>query len=435
MEKKDEISARHPQYESVAKERKVFQDACKGTHEMREKGKTYLPKFPREKQESYDLRLKTATFFNITKKTADVMTGLVFKSEIDLGSDVPSNIQTLWENIDNAGTHGDVFARKVFEKSLEGYAAILVDAPEQKAQSLEDQQTLGLRPYWLLYDADSIINGDYRINKISKKKELEFIVFCEKTMERVGTKFLFEEVVRYRHFYLSDEETGTLVKWELKKEQKDKDGKITLIDDGEGVLEGRKELPIYIVGELWAKPPMLDIAYKNIEHFQTYSEYKTHIHKSCVPMLKFINYDTDGAEKIVGSDYAWMLGENGDAGWIELEGKSIETTRQSLIDMREEMALMGLSLLADQTAKVDVTATEALLNNIGETAELRVLARELQDAIEGCIGFTAEYLGMDKTNIGSIKLGTAWSNENQIVDTSGGNIPNGQKPNESVMVN
>jgi hypothetical protein len=69
----------------------------------------------------------------------------------------------------------------------------------------------------------------------------------------------------------------------------------------------------------------------------------------------------------------------------------------------------AVALLADKTAKVDVTATEALLNNIGETAELRVMARSLQDSLELAAGFTAQYLGQKPVEGGSIELHPIWS--------------------------
>jgi hypothetical protein len=122
-----------------------------------------------------------------------------------------------------------------------------------------------------------------------------------------------------------------------------------------------------------------------------------------------------GSDRIVvGGSTMIQTSADGGFGFAEVGGSSLNVTRQSLQDNRDDIAMMGLSLLADKTARVDLTATEALLNNVAETSELRMFARQLQDAIELALGFTAEYLGLTKVEGGSITLGTQWaSQENQ----------------------
>jgi hypothetical protein len=154
----------------------------------------------------------------------------------------------------------------------------------------------------------------------------------------------------------------------------------------------------------------LDIALKNIEHFQTYSDYKSLIHKTCVPIPVGKGLETAGDERIVvGGSTMVQTSATGGFGFAEVSGSSLNVVRQTLQDNREEAALMGLSILTGQP-QVMMTATEILLNSISETAELRVFARSLQDAIELCLGHTAEYLMLPRDAGGSINLRTAWSN-------------------------
>jgi hypothetical protein len=405
------VDAKHRGYDDFYKRRMIYQDVIAGTLRLRKRGtdsqsgEGYLPKFPKETQKSYEFRRDTATCFNLTKKTRDVMTGLVCQSEIEIGTDVANDIRLLMENINNEGDHLDVFARKAFEATFEGYAAVLVDAPAVQAQDSEQERVLGLRPYWILYTADQVWNWRYRINAISKKKELEMIVLREDTDEPDG-RFLSKAVTRYRVLSL----VNNTVQWELWREIKDEQNKqVQVVLEQSGMLDRLTQIPVGVLGNLGQAPPLLDIALKNIEHFQTYSDYKSIIHKTCVPLLVRINGSQSGADVPVGGDIMLNVSAPGDVKFAEPSGASIESVRQSLVDMQEGIALMGLSLLADKTAKVDLTATEALLNNIGETAELRVMARNLQDTIELCSGHTAEYLGKARVDGGSYVLGTAWN--------------------------
>lgn len=411
MDKPNEVYTPHRGYDDFAKRRVIYQDVIAGTLRLRAKagndknGNNYLPQFPKETTKSYEFRRDTSTLFNLTKKTRDVMVGLVCQSPIELESDVNAEIKTLAENINNEGDHLDVFARKAFEAQFEGYAVVLVDAPAVVAADSEQERALGLRPYWVLYSADQVWNWRFRINPVSKKKELELIVLREDVDEPDG-KYLSKNVTRYRVFSLVNNQ----VQWELWREVQAEGPveKKEVVREASGSVPRLTELPVGILGELGEAPPLLDIALKNIEHYQTYSDYKNVIHKTCVPILTAINFAPSDTMP-TGPDIMVKVGEKGDLKFAEPAGGSIDKTRQSLVDVRDDISLMGLSMLADKTARVDLTATEALLNNIGETAELRVMARNLQDCIELCNGHTAEYLGKPRVDGGSVVLGTAWN--------------------------
>jgi hypothetical protein len=410
---KDEVGTVHPDYWHIAKKREVYQDVAEGTLKLRAKRKQYLPPFPAETSEDYNFRANTATLFNLTAKTRNMMTGLVFKDPITLSADVAEEIVPLWENIDNAGTHGDVFSQHLFMSSFEGYSAILVDAPAVTANSREEQLALGLRPYWVQYKADDIWNWQYEINPVSKSKELVMIVLREVTNEATG-EYKSTQCVRFRVFRLVD----GLVTWALfKEERKDKD-KVQYILEGEGSMPQLSMIPVAIVGNLGADPFLLDVSLKNLEHFQTYSDYKSLIHKTCVPIPVGKGMQFEEQNVVIGGSTLIQTSPDGDFGFSEVGGSSLNVTRQSLQDNRDDIAMMGLSLLADKTARVDITATEALLNNVAETSELRMFARQLQDAIELAMGHTAEYLGLSRDAGGSVVLGTTWnaSDDNVGVD-------------------
>lgn len=413
-DKKDNIAVTHTCYDAVQKQRVIWQDVIAGTLKLREKCSSYLPQFPAETKDSYDLRVKTSTLFNMTFKTRAVMVGLAFQDSIQFGEDVAPEIQELAENIDNQGTHFDVFAREVFEDSFEGYAGILVDAPAVQASNLEQQQSMGLRPYFVKYTADQITNWRYRINAASKARELSLVVLRECSEEPDG-EYTNKEVVRYRKFWIDNENT---IQWAVYREVK-KENEVTTYElEGFSVVEGLTAIPFCPVRDLGEPPPFLDIALANIEHFQDKSDYKSVIHKTNfpVPFAKGREMAEGSKAFVIGADVLIDVSAEGDFGFAEPRGYSIANTRQHLIDNCEEMARMGLSVLADKTAKVEVTATEFLLDNIAETAELRVITRELQDALETCLGFMAEYLGMDKDKGGSLVMGTAWANQQKTVD-------------------
>jgi hypothetical protein len=407
--KKDLVSNHHPCYDELEAKRVIIDDVRGGTSAMRAKGKTYLPQFPAELDRTYRARLETATLFNLYAKTENVMVGLVFQEEIDTSKVLIDEM--LLENIDNKGNHFNVFAREIFEDSFDGASVILVDAPNAvNVQSLADEQSLGLRPYMIHYDQSDVINWEYRVNEISKKTELSMIVFKECKHEKAG-RFIFEEATYYRVWFLN--EMGK-VQWELYKEvtnEKTKQAEYILMDGN--IVEKLSAIPVAIVGCLDDEPPLLDLAFLNIKLYQKESNFDNAEWQSAVSLFYTKGYDKDEVFPI-SSDYHYKLPENGEIGWAQIDATGNDTKRESLKYLAEQMSLIGLSMLADKTANVDLTATEALLSNIGETAELRVRAEQLKDALELAIGFMAEYLGMGKDAGGEITLGAAWNKQPEV---------------------
>jgi len=429
MQEKDTVAARHPNYNLTAGVRAVFKDVCKGTLALRAGGATYLRQFPAELADSYNDRLRSSTLFNITEKTVNIMTGLVFQSEIKTGADVPAAIVPLIENIDNKGNHLNVFAREAFLKSFEGLSLILVDAPDgSSVVSLEDERRLALRPYWVRYEADDIINWQTRINAVSKSTELSLLILREITREQTG-RFLVKSVTRYRVLFLNEQNQ---VAWELWRETKanEHSSEVDFNLEASGVIEKVSQIPAAIIygkkqGELEGVPPLLDLALANLRHYNKQSNYDNLLALACIPVPFTKGMEqADKSQKLAfGADILMKLSENGEFGWATVDAGAFDALQKDLKDLENQMAMLGLSMLADKTASVDITATEALLNSISETAELRVMATSLKDAIELCLGYTAEYLGLGKDAGGQIELGTAWTQIQVTADVSNAPMP------------
>lgn len=408
----DKVATLHPTYEEQAKRRKIWRDVMSGTLAMRKGRATYLPQFPAESDESYEVRLNTATFYNMTAKTVEVMTGMVFNKPVTLNDDVPDEIRGtetkpgLVENFDNRGNHLDVFAAQVFEKAFEGHAVILIDAPNAAPDSRRDAEVMKLRPYCVMYEADAVLNWFYEYNAVSEALELALIVFKEITSRLM--EFEVKEVIQYRVF----RKVAGVVSWELYEEREDSKTRkksIGVIQQGTTNLS---QIPAEFVygGKIdngVSMPPLMDMALKNIEHYQDYSDYRALKHKACVPMFYTVNMTGDEPDHI-GGDVHWELGEGGSAGWAEVSGGSFAALREALEDQKLDMAKLGLSMLAAKPGG-DLTATEALLNSIQETSGLQMMAQSLENALERSLGHMAAYLGKGEDAGGSIELGATWA--------------------------
>jgi len=395
-------------YKSMTSAWTVVSDVSGGTARMRECSATYLPQEPAERPESYNRRLARSVFFNAFNRILDALVGMVHKADPELGDDVPEEIKKHLENIDLAGSHLDPFLKELFTDAVrDGHAFILVDMqPALPANATRaDEIAQGRRPYWVKYKANQAKN--WRTTVVNGETILSQITFEEKTNESDG-EYGEKEVCRYRVFKL---ESG-LVKWALYRKVVQVGTKEeTFIEEGSGTVNNQTRIPVAVVygnrlGMLVSSPPLLDLAYLNIAHWQEYSDYRNILHIAQVPLLARIGANQDQQKVEIGVGSTLDVETGGDVKWIEIHGNGVTAARTELQDIEQRMALMGLSMLS-QKADSNVTATEIRSNNLQESSDLATMARSEQDGAEMALEFHAKYLNLPSG--GSLKLGVAES--------------------------
>ena len=171
-----------------------------GTEAVRGAGTMFLPQAPGESPKNYANRLERSIFTNFYRRTKEGLVGLIFRVDPELNEDVPPPIAEHLENIDNEGTHIDVFARGIEEDAMEaGHAAIFVEFPKTTGeQTRADEDAFGLRPYWLPIKKENILS--WRTTVENGVRLLTQLVLQEKTVEAVGM-YGEKEVTRYRVLY------------------------------------------------------------------------------------------------------------------------------------------------------------------------------------------------------------------------------------------
>lgn len=420
----DRPDYRCPEHAAQEPARKIVRDVERGTLHLREMGKEYLPQFPAEHKDDYEIRRKAATLFNAYNRTVSGLIGMVFKKNPVLEEDVPVEIRGdkekgeagHAENIDLAGTHLDLFCRDVLRDAMnDGHCYVLVDmqkAPTEGRRgrvTQEDVDRARLRPYWVRYTKDQAVN--WRATLINGEVEIGQITFEEETCELAG-RYGLKAGKQYRTFRLEEYRTprGLVkhrVKFELNKLVQDKDGdRFERMDGGE--VKGFSRIPVAVVygrktGFLTSQPVLLDLALINLKHYQKRSEYDATLRKCGFPIPVFIGRDRNNPALTIGPGSGVDVPMNGDAKYMEPEGNSLEAARHDLQDLREEMAALGLSVLSSRPG-VAATATETVIDFTQESSELETIARSESDAIELCLGFHARHLG--KKEGGSVSLGT-----------------------------
>jgi hypothetical protein len=406
-DKRDLPDTRSKAAEAQAAAVTLCRDLVAGTGRLRDKSGDYLPQGPGEETADYQIRVKRSVLFNVFRKTVEGLSGFVFRKDPVLGKDVPPVIVGHWENIDLAGTHGDVFAQDLLQDALTtGHDAILVDYPNAKALSerlkrpltAQDEIDYELRPYWIPIKKENILS--WRTVKEQGRTLLAQVVLQECAQVPDGD-FGEREQIRYRVLWRDPAQPGP-VGYRLLEITKDKK---SVVEIESGFYTNQDEIPLAEIvtsgrkGLFESDPPLLDMAYLNVAHFQQWSDYATSIHKTCVPIFVTTGLDSvsanDGTPKptlVLGPNtYLGIPNPQGKAEYVSHDGAALNECRQSLTDLVSNMTALGLDMLSSQKRAAE-TAEAKKIDKAGSDSALAVTARGLQDGIERALDFHAKYL-------------------------------------------
>jgi hypothetical protein len=321
------------------------------------------------------------------------------------------------ENIDLQGNHWTVFAKEAFTDALrDGHSFIFVDMPPRlpDGATLADERATGRRPYWVSYKASQALNWrvapEYRTITLQSSEQAQV-----PTGRQVLVQITFEEC-SYEDDGLYGEKAVKRYRvlrpdyWVLWKETKTETGVDYLIEaTGEYSL---KEIPVAVIygrktGNLTSRPSLLDLALINLAHFQKYSDYSEGL-RMCIPQLCGAGVDPNDAFKVIGHHTFHVHRPDGKIYFAEPTGAGLEPQRKDLIDLQEQMAILGLSVMASKKPQPEKTATEVSIDHLQSDSELATAARSLKDAIELALKFTIQYQDPDATSGGSCELGTTF---------------------------
>ena len=400
VEGTQDVTSENPNFTKMSEVLAMVDVLLGGTEAIRDAGEEYLPRYDAELPENYRKRLNKSTLLPAFADTLDYLVGKVFQRPITLAPDsTPEAIQKMADNIDPDKNDLNVFANWVFRDMLaNGLTHILVDMSPMPRNAdgtpavFTQADTKGRLPYWIHIKANQVfawcsevVNGQkiatqIRIREVVEVPEGEFGV---KEINQVRVL----EIGKFRIFREDDD--GVWVEHpELGGVMQDPSGKpfpyIPLI-----TIYASQPSSFLI-----ADPPLLDLAYKNVEHYQVHSDYRNCLTMACFPILAVSGYKSDEDGKITVGPTTLMQfsSENARAYYVEHSGKALGSARTHLEDLKQEMAASGLQLLMPKTGATP-TATGEAIDAAKSTSELQSMAQRLKDGLERALNATADWMG------------------------------------------
>ena len=385
---------------TMAKPWPMIRALMTGTAAMREGAKTYLPQWPNEADDSYTNRLNTATLYPAFARTVDVMASKPFSRPLAYGEDIPPQILEWCEDIDQQGRNLHAFAADTMRECVAyGLSGVLVDYPQaNEIRTKADAQQAGVRPYFARYAPGTILG--WKTEKVNGTDRLIQIRLLETVTVDDG-EFGTKQVEQVRVLY-----PGIWQLWR-KMEQKDE---WFVFDEGNTSLT---EIPFVFFYGLRhgfgvGSPPLLELAYQNVEHWQSSSDQQNILHVARVPILCMVG--ADEATLTVGASQAVKLPLGASLTFVEHSGAAIEAGRKSVLDLEERMRQTGAELIVLKPG--EVTATQVQSENEANKCTLQRICEIFEDALDQCLQHMADWVGIPEG--GHVSLYTDFGNADPI---------------------
>lgn len=386
----DQVDHRSEAVTAMAKEWPTIDALMGGTPAMRAASRSLLPQWPGESDESYAVRLSTATLTPMFHRTITVMGGKPFAKQLTLSEDTPEQIREWAEDIDCEGVNLHSFASEIFIEAMAwGYGGILVDAPRPIAPAngriatRREQRAAGMRPYFVRVRHDQILGWrETLVNGIRTLTQLRLL----ETVSRDDGEFGTQSVERIRVL-----EPGTYRVYE----RTENSGDWTIVESGMTGVPFVPFVPVYGVRRKFmvGAPALIDLAYLNVKHWQSQSDQDTILHVARVPILFAKGFD-ENDQILVGTKSAVRTNsDKSDLRFVEHTGSCIDAGRQSLEDLRDQMIETGAELLVAKPG--DRTAEEAANDAEANKSELQSIVERFEDSIDLALYYMAQFASLD----------------------------------------
>ena len=387
----------------------IMKAVSQGTEYLRENSEAFLPLEPREDYTAYLSRVNRAVFSPYTQRLIRAATGLILRKPISLIGD-PYWTDVFAKDVDGCGSDLDEYARRSLICALTyGHSHTLVDFPAPTgAKSLAEERSLNRRPYWIEVDPTNIYG--WRLDREVNYGNLVQIRIGEKAIvpdgdfgEKVFDQIRVIEPGKYQIFRQKEQTKDMFVegmansgRFDVPIEAKDYE----LVESGDFSLG---EIPLVTVyagktDTLTSKPPLLDIAYLNLSHFQRQADLIHSLHVASQPMLVLEGWDDQMKDMAISVNYAMATQPGNKVYYVEPASSAFEAQAAEIEELQRQMATLGISTLSQQKFVAE-TADARRLDRIDTNSMLSMVSLDLEQKLQKAFVLSAEYLGLEPPEI------------------------------------
>ena len=362
-------------------------DTIIGSYVVKQRNIKYLPRLSGHDNNDYQSYLDRSQYFNAMGQTKRAYTGFIFaKPPV---KQTPEQLDDFMADptLDNKSFDG--LLNELVEEVIEvNKVGVLIDYPTDTTEGMTQLQveTMGIKPYWAIYKAETIIN--WRSKKVGSQLQLELVVLKE-IYNEVSESDIYttKEQIQYRVLRLDTDGNYT--------QEVFRNGNNTPVEVIEPMMNGSrmKFIPFYMINENGIDyvnnpvPPLYDLSEVNIGHYRNSADYEEELHK--VSIKSIVGYGTDpntpfkvgGYNSTPSTDAKFEMLEASQNSGLELEMKNKET----------RMAVLGSQAISGN-GKYLQSAETAGINKSAENSMLASIANAVSRASEEMLRVTGVWL-------------------------------------------
>jgi len=379
-----------------------------GTEYLRENSEAFLPIEPREDYTAYLARVNRAVFSPFTQRLVRAAAGLILRKPISLVGD-PYWTDVFAKDVDGCGSDLDEYARRLLICSLTyGQAHTLVDFPAPTgARSLAEERDLNRRPYWIEIDPANIYG--WRLDREVNYGKLIQIRLKEKAVvpdgdfgEKVYDQIRVIEPGRYRVFRQVESMKGMSGGFPYPNafDATDATSDYELVESGDYSLG---EIPLVTTysgktDTMTSKPPLLDIAYLNLAHFQRQADLIHSLHIASQPILVMEGWDDQTKDTAVSVNYAMATAPGNKIYYVEPAASAFEAQSAEIKELQMQMATLGISTLSQQKFVAE-SAEARRLDRVDTNSMLSMVSLDVEQALQKSFNLAANYVGIEPPQV------------------------------------
>lgn len=398
------VSTQHPEYAKYLPIWTQTRDAVCGSIAVKEKKHNYLP-VPdntsgdeRKGTETVRYRqyMKRALYANFTGRTKNALVGAAFRKNPRI--ELPEDLEYLRKDATGDGLSLIQLSKDEMSNLMEtGRTVFLVDYPQiETGLSAEDVERMNLRASIIPYTAEQVIN--WKTDIVGGRRMLTSVVIAEHYLV-AADEFDHTKKIQYRVLRLKEQGYSQQI---YREDEPFTEEFYPTRADG----TNWDKIPLVFVGaknndSTIDDAPLADIAEVNIAHFRNSADYEESCFLVGQPSLflthslsleQFKEYNPQGIK--LGSRAGHVLGETGSA--TLLQANPNQLVMEAMKTKEEQMVMIGARIITDRADRE--TAEAAKIRFASENSVLGDVVWNLSEAIETCIGWVGEFMGVDTSD-------------------------------------
>lgn len=388
-----------------------------GTEGLRYLGEEVLPKYAKERTDSYNRRVKMARLRrNMFRQSVDRITGRIFQVPVKLVEETPRG-KELAEDFDRRGNSLDRVARTFYHSALKlGMYHGLVDYPVVNAQNLAQERAAKARPYLVLIEPEDVLrcfeDDKGVITHLAWRStvvEWDENERAEVVVERIHERFRDTGSVRavtWRRVVETPSAINTTKargmkpsqSWILDPQEQARTYKVPGEDPGRIMFHtfyAERE------GHMVGRTPLTEVMDLTVEHFQVASDYRGALRQNLFPVLTATGVEQKDIGDIAFTPETVLGSSNPQAKFQMLEhrGSALDSGFKDLESL-EQRAEAYAGRLTKPSG--DVKATTEALSSAEVSSFAKDMALSLQAMMQEIIKDFATWDGQEK--LGEVQI-------------------------------